>query len=588
MTYNIIFFIKSFLLFCFLQLLIPKFYAQRNIVQNERIIQIFKKEPSLIDSFINKNKFLKDDNTINWQIQLGNLYRREGRYIQAIETYEKALELAILLKKSREEAVIKNSLGGLYFEINNREKAIYYCEAALEIININFYNNFEDRCLLLANLGNVYIVEGDLNLAYEYLKQAERLNIIVNNDYYASLIYSGIGSIYLEKKAYLEAESYLNNGLVKSRESKNIPSEIANMANLSKLYLSRGLFQKALSLALDGYNAAQSIKEPYLQRETLSVLIEVQEELGDFQEALRLSRVYQKLQNDIFSEDLKVAIVKSELSFKNIENEKSLLELTIQNERQKNDLNRNRFFMILSIIIFSAALFTIILYFQKVRLKNSIAIQKLENKMIGLQLKPHFIFNVLGSIQGYMSLNDTRNASVYLSKFARLIRNVLEQSRSDFIALRSEIKHLRFYLELQQLRYDSRFSFSITYDDAQIPDELMIPPLIIQPIVENAVEHGVFSIQSGGQINLSFRYLGTNKLEVLIDDNGDGVTSQINKTHQYPELKKKSVSLTVIQEQLKLFTKKYKQNYSLEINSTPNKGTRVRLLIPCKVNDYEA
>ncbi|MCC5924605.1 MAG: histidine kinase, partial [Crocinitomicaceae bacterium] len=425
------------------------------------------------------------------------------------------------------------------------------------------------------------------DLAYDYLKQAEQLNIIVKNDYYASLIYSGIGSIYLEKKQVPEAEQYLNKGLDLSIKSKNIPSEIANMANLSKLFLSKGLPYKALPLALDGYKAAQNLKEPYLQRETISVLIEVNEELENYQEALNLYKVYQSLQEDIFSEDLKTAIVKSELSLKNMENEKSLLELTIQNERQKNDLNRNRFFMILSIIIFSASLFTIILYFQKVRLKNSIAIQKLENKMIGLQLKPHFIFNVLGSIQGYMSLNDTRNASVYLSKFARLIRNVLEQSRADFISLKSEIKHLHFYLELQQLRYDNRFSFDIIFNEDEISEDLMIPPLIIQPIVENAVEHGVFSIQKGGKIKLYFRLLGENQLEVIIQDNGSGIKDDKIKSNKSLELKKKSVSLTVIKEQLKLFSKKYKQNYSIELNSVPDEGTKVRLLIPCKTDNYE-
>ncbi|MCC5923784.1 MAG: tetratricopeptide repeat protein, partial [Crocinitomicaceae bacterium] len=132
-----------------------------------------------LDSMIRNHSHLSDDQTLSWLIDLGNLYRKRGSYILAIEAYENALELTLFLNKTREEAVIKNSLGGLYFEINNKEKALYYCEAALEIVNINFFNNFEDRCLLLANLGNMYIVEGNLDLAYDYLKQAEQLNIIV-------------------------------------------------------------------------------------------------------------------------------------------------------------------------------------------------------------------------------------------------------------------------------------------------------------------------------------------------------------------------------------------------------------------------
>jgi tetratricopeptide (TPR) repeat protein len=577
------------IIFLFLLSVILNSYslAQQELFSEDLDEDEINLEIEKLDSLIRLNPDLTDENTLSWLIDLGNLYRKRGSYILAIESYENALELSLFLSKTREEAVIKNSLGGLYFEINNKEKALYYCEAALEIVNINFYNNFEDRCLLLANLGNMYIVDGNLDLAYDYLKQAEKLNAIVKNDYYASLIYSGIGTVYLERKQLSKAEQYLNLGLELSIKSENIPSKIANMANLSKLYLYKGLPYKALPLALEGYESSLRIKEPYLQRETLSVLIEVYEDLREFREALRLSKVYQQLQNDIFSEDLKTAIVKSELSLKNIENEKSLLELTIQNERQLNDLNRNRFFMILFIIIFAAALFTIILYFQKVRLKNSIAIQKLENKMIGLQLKPHFIFNVLGSIQGYMGSNDTRKASIYLSKFARLIRNVLEQSRTDFISLKSEIKHLNFYLELQQLRYDHRFSFEISFDEEQISEDMMIPPLIIQPIVENAVEHGIFSIQRGGEIKLCFQLLAPNQLEVIIQDNGGGVKKKKLNNDIYPDLQKKSVSLAVIKEQLKLFSKKYKQNYFIEINSIENKGTKVRLLIPCKTDNYE-
>lgn len=541
-----------------------------------------------LDSLVKLQSHYNDENTLDWLITLGNLHRKRGSYILAIESYENALELAIFLNKTRQEAVVKNSLGGLYFEINNKEKALYYCEAALEIVNINFYNNIEDRCLLSANLGNMYIVEGDIELAYDYLKQAEKLNKIINDDYYASLIFSGMGSIYLERKSYSEAENYLNKGLKKSIESKNIPSEIANKANLAKLYLNKGVPFKALPIALQGYESSVKIKEPYLQRETLSVLIEVYEDLRDFREAHRLSKIYQQLQNDIFSEDLKAAIVKSELSLKNMENEKSLLELTVQNERQLNQLNRNRFFLSLSLILFAASLLTIVLYFQKVRLKNSIAIQKLENKMIGLQLKPHFIFNVLVSIQGYMSLNDTKKASVYLSKFARLIRNVLEQSRTDFILLKSEIKHLNFYLELQQLRYDNRFSFDIEYDKTKIPEDLLIPPLLIQPIVENAVEHGVFSIRKGGKIRINLSILGVNELLISIEDNGEGISNAKPAYSNQIGFKKNSVSLTVIREQLNLFSKKYKQNYYLDIDSKPDEGTKVSLVIPCKTARYES
>ncbi len=237
------------------------------------------------------------------------------------------------------------------------------------------------------------------------------------------------------------------------------------------------------------------------------------------------------------------------------------------------------FYAIIGLIIIAIALII-----QRNQHKKITKIYKLEQKMLRLQMKPHFIFNVLSNIQSFMNQNDRKQASLYLSKFARLIRNVLEQSRKEFISISKEIQIIKYYIELQQLRFKNKFNFYIHIDENIDSDTIFIPPLLIQPLLENAIEHGIAKTKYNSTIKIFFRK-DNNNLFVEILDYGQENETKIHNSATFNVYKESSVSTKIIKEQLNIFQRKMKQDFKMSrkkifINSENIIGTKVIIQMP--------
>jgi LytS/YehU family sensor histidine kinase len=199
-------------------------------------------------------------------------------------------------------------------------------------------------------------------------------------------------------------------------------------------------------------------------------------------------------------------------------------------------------------------------------------------------MNPHFIFNVLGSIQNFMLSNDSKKAAGYLSKFASLTRTTLEYSSEESIALSDEIAMLKNYMELEQMRKPGIFDFEIEYDDELEADFIQIPPMMIQPFIENAIKHGFKDINYVGNLFLSFRDK-MEFIEVVIHDNGTGIQKDMNSGKQH-----RSMAMDIFEKRRKLIQHKFNKDFNFELinltqsNSTET-GVRVTLTIPVLNND---
>jgi ligand-binding sensor domain-containing protein len=217
---------------------------------------------------------------------------------------------------------------------------------------------------------------------------------------------------------------------------------------------------------------------------------------------------------------------------------------------------------------------------ERARLEMERNLVELEQQALLLQMNPHFIFNSLNSIQGYISQNDIGEAKRYLAKFSKLMRLTLEHSREKFIPLGQEIKLLSNYLDLEQLCRTNVFTYKIE-TDSQIDEELTgIPPMLIQPFVENAILHGVLPSGRKGEVEIRFSR-NQKYLLCTITDNGIGINrSQQEKTISIKD--HKSTALEVTKERLQLIGGA-KDAVKLIDRSTANpaeQGTRVELHIP--------
>ena len=237
------------------------------------------------------------------------------------------------------------------------------------------------------------------------------------------------------------------------------------------------------------------------------------------------------------------------------------------------------FILLSSLLIIGIFLLILFNRVRSVRRKNKLenALGKATLDTLKLQMNPHFIFNAMSAVQHYMTTNDSKMAGNYLARFAQLMRSVLENSRSEYIDLAEEITMLEGYLTLQRLRFQDSFAFTIKVDEQLDPDEIAVPPMFAQPFIENAIEHGVSQIKSGGRIEISFA-LENEMVLLQIKDNGVGLEkARQNKQNTYK--KHKSMATDITRQRIALYQKSLKKNIRFEIDSQEG-GTIVRFWLP--------
>lgn len=209
-----------------------------------------------------------------------------------------------------------------------------------------------------------------------------------------------------------------------------------------------------------------------------------------------------------------------------------------------------------------------------------------EKRSLLSQMNPHFIFNSLNSIQHFVLQNEVLQANNYLTNFSGLIRRILENSKKNLIPLHEEITTLSLYLGMEKLRFENEFEYLINKDPRIDYNETQIPPMLVQPFVENAIWHGLMPLKGQGTLTLSFTY-EEDYFYCLIEDNGIGREKAATmKTKREPHI---STGIANIQERIELLNKINKKKISLKISDLRNAdgsaaGTSVELLIPVDLN----
>ncbi len=211
---------------------------------------------------------------------------------------------------------------------------------------------------------------------------------------------------------------------------------------------------------------------------------------------------------------------------------------------------------------------------------------ELELRAIHAQINPHFIFNTLGTALAFIDEEKTEQAYTHISKFSSLLRAYLKSSRSKVITVADEITNLKNYIDLQRTRFDNKFNYTITVQQDIDTHNTRIPSLLLQPIVENAITHGLFHKESGGLLNISFMQTN-NDLICVIEDNGIGrEQSKIINFETAPK-EKKSYGNLLIKDLVNIFNKYERMNISISYTDKPlpQTGTIVTLLIKNQPND---
>lgn len=216
--------------------------------------------------------------------------------------------------------------------------------------------------------------------------------------------------------------------------------------------------------------------------------------------------------------------------------------------------------------------------------ETQVAMSRNELKALRAQMNPHFVFNSLNSIQHFILNNKTIDAGKYLNKFARLIRLILYNSEKSSITVREELEYLQLYLDLEMLRFDNRFHYTVDITEDIDIDYIEIPAMLLQPYVENAILHGLMPREKGGELKIAFR-LTDNTLVCSITDNGIGREKSIAIRQLSKQKDHKSLGMKITNDRLELINRLNGSNMSLTITdlydeSQQASGTRVDIFIP--------
>lgn len=364
----------------------------------------------------------------------------------------------------------------------------------------------------------------------------------------------------------------INKKLLKVAENtQNTKIQVEQLQSLSNAYFEGHDTAQGIASLQDAYNLAMNEGHTMDAKKSVELLINQYKKDNNTKKALELygdfiNRLETVIKADSSFMDARLLQL-NEDKINQLERERSLSEQLI---KKKNILNYALIALIVLILIF--LIFTVkALYSIKIKNKK-IALQSLRREM-----NPHFIFNSLNSINHFIAQNNELEANKYLSSYSKLMRNIMENSNKDFITLANEIEQLQEYLDLEHMRFQDKFSYRIDIDKSLDTDSILVPNMLIQPQLENAIWHGLRYTESDGLLILSVKP-NEGYLQVVIDDNGIGLKkSQELKTKHQKIHQSRGLNNTL--ERIGLLNNLYKSKITIDVTEKSGHETGVIVTI---------
>lgn len=515
---------------------------------------------------------------------IGIIFSEQSNYANALKFYLKSVKIYEDLSDDEKSAKLYNNIGIVYKSQGEDFKALEYLVKAQKI-----QEKLKDASIgiTLTNIANCYLNQKSFDKAFDYYNQAKSSLDNYPNPRALGEWYNNFGLFFKATNTTSKAIENWNQA-IKTFQSIDDKFGITDTyIYLSQLYFDKGNYPEALQFANKSLTLSKEIN--VLEQIVLSekLLSDIYSKTGNANLALEHYKLYSKANDSLINETNIRKSVQEEMTYEfekreviqKEELEKRELLLQEQSKRNKMQL----FFAVLSALLLSGIGFLI---YNRTQLKKTLTLQKelaeYEQKALHLQMNPHFVFNCLGSISSFIVQNGTETAVKYLAKFSKLMRLTLEYSKESLIPIDKEIESLQNYLELEQLRFNQKFDFKI-HKAFDIEDDTALPPLLLQPFVENAIIHGLIPKKEKGSISIKFS-LENESLICAIEDNGIG----FNKSKEIKESLvsvHKSMALDITKKRLEMMEASTSQKANVEIEEHKNNqgeilGTKVVLNLP--------
>lgn len=382
-------------------------------------------------------------------------------------------------------------------------------------------------------------------------------------------------------------------GVTKAKLGDTITSQRINF-KIANAYIAQDKYNEAIPFLERSIVEADSEDDLVVQKDATKKLSEVYKEKGDFTKALDTYQSYVALVDSLYvrkeqeisrASRLNREIANAQSRLIGLEQERELsqskYDLALTEQQLVQESNKRQQWVIYSLIF--GLLLTVLAAFFFYRSNQQ---QKLANNLLALkslrsQMNPHFIFNALNSVNNFISKNDERSANRYLSNFSTLMRSVLENSEEDFIPLAKELEQLELYITLEHSRFSDKFDYQVKVDKDVPVASYQIPPMLLQPYIENAIWHGLRYRDTKGLLTITVEQKSENSIVICISDNGIGrKKSAAIKTQN--QKKQKSKGMGIVQKRVAILNDMYADKVEISISDLESDGSGTKVLFILK------
>ena len=549
--------------------------------------------------------------------QMGLLLKQIGDFPKSLEHFNQALAIYKELNIEKNIAAMYLSIGAVYVHLCAYQLAKEYIHKSLE-----YFENTDNHFVLAGaymTISGIHINLEDYDLALEYVNKAideykkadnkwgicactmNKAIILYEQKKYQECIHDlqqvielaepinahnliatsvvYIGSSYLEINNLEKAEEYL----FKTLGLPNVNSQVLMECYLfiGDLYKAKNDYENAIKYTQKVIDESRKISLIGNEQKAYDRLATYYAELGEYKKAYDLKEISYNLRDTVLDTEKTAEIQRLEAVYQAEKKQQKIENLESENQIQKLKIQKTQYTFIGIIVVLILSLGSIILFVRNSRLKVKNENVLLEQRLLRSQMNPHFIFNAISAIQHYIVKNRSLEASSYLSSFAKLMRSILQNSKAEFVSLDTEFQTLEDYLNLQKLRLDGNLDYKIEGKETLDSEDLVIPPMLIQPFIENAIEHGILKKENQkGKVNISFKEEKNNLFVEIVDDGIGREKAKQNETKGH-----QSFATEITKSRIKSMKQSYKKGISFDIIDLKNNenipiGTKVIFRLP--------
>ncbi len=542
-----------------------------------------------------------DDRIVNALESMTDIYRERGEYDKLLEAQQKLIDREKTSPGNNTRYTIHELwvMGLMYMLLEDYPTALFYWRKLFSGKGNQFLNawNLTEYAQLLTQANKTDSALYYYNLFDSTKADASTLRFFVVSK----------GEYFLCLKQYNTALPYFFKGLIYNRQLNDHMQVKRSLLDIAKTYSALYNNDSAITYARQGLSMAIHVKSKPSIRDGYEILYTVYNRLHQTDSAFYYYQNYIAMKEAVMNDQTKgkIAAYKYEHKIELMDKEKLMKDqhIKIQQQQLEQESLQKKILTgsIIGLFLIGVIIFRTIMLKrknEKLQLENELRLQQLQNEKTKIemqqqatalelqalraQMNPHFIFNCLNSINRFIINNDAVKAADYLTKFAKLIRIVLEQSGKSFVPLEDEISCLKLYMDLEALRFEKPFQYTIDLNGTDV-SSVMIPTMLIQPFVENAIWHGLHPKQNGtGEIDINM-HLHDGTLHCSICDNGVG----IKNLKEISQVNKKSLGIELTQQRLQLADNTGNENLKIKTEQLKDEhgqitGTCVSINIPYK------